>query len=284
MERVDAQAVKAPRSGTTLLIAAPSIDDPSLRWTGGFKWVPEIRDGSSAIGVDVDGGNANRTPPANPDVETFEPFLVWAADKTSTKDKTRDRLGKVRRALEAQQSALIAGEFWDGTIGNDVGNQSLASADAEILTVGGVPAGVALTYLDGALTRRLLNRQGMIHARPEMVTVWHAGNLLRYDAGSVFSPMGHLIVADAGYTGDGPRATSGDDPVPADGSSQWCYGTDVIALRLGKPETMPASNADDPDAVDRDTDDQVVWAQRLVGIQWDHDAHIAVECSQGALA
>lgn len=278
-ERVEAQAVRAPRSGLTLLIAAPIVDDPSARWLDGFRWQPEVRAGSSAIGVACAGSNASRSPAGQPGVEQFDPFLVWAAEKCSTKERVRDFPARARRALESEQSYLVAAELWDGTIGHDDGNKSLTHQSADTITSGAVPASVALTYVDSALARRLRNRQGMVHARPEMVDVWEALQLLHRDAGAVLTPLGNVVVADAGYSGSGPRANAGADPVDADTESQWVYGTDVMSIRLGPVDVR----GDDPSGVNRDTNDRTVWAQRLVGIQWDHHAHIAVEVEQGAL-
>lgn len=285
-ERVDALPIRAPRSGLALLVAAPAITGGDDRWLDGFTWQPELTAAGSTSGVSACGTIDERDPGDQPDPEVFDPFLVWVAEKCSTKGwRTRDWAGRARRALEAEQSFLAAAELW-GASASAGDNPSLTAYGAETLTTSAVPAAVALTWIDSALTRRLRNRTGMVHARPELVDVWMAADLLRFDQGGYFTPLGHLVVADAGYTGDGPRTTADGDPVAADGSSQWVVGTDLIAYRLGTVEVLPAS-LEEPgigEGVDRTRNDLTVWAQRPVGFQWDRHAHLAAEVDQGALA
>lgn len=289
MQTVEAQPVRAPRTGLALLIAAPTIDDPALRWIDGFRWQPELASGASAVGIECGGGTADRAgdEPAQLGTEEFDPFLVWAAERCSTKGRAgRDWLGRARRSLEAQQSYLAAAELWDGTVGEASGNANLASSDATTLSVSAVPVTVGLTWLDGALSRALRNRPGMVHVRPEVVPMLVNESLVRWDNGGWYTPMGHTVVADAGYSGDGPRSEPGGARADADGASQWMYATDLVSVRLGPVETMPASTSDGAlaQAVERTTNDLTVWAQRPVGFQWDRHAHFAVEVAQGALA
>ncbi len=284
--RVDAQAVRAPRSGLALLVAAPTIDSPDDRWIDSFTWQPEVADGASSSGI-VCAGTAAREPGDQPAAEVFDPWLVWVGERCSTKGwRARDWAGRARRALEAQQSALVAAEFWSGTIGVSAGNAHLAASTAEVLSVAAVSSAVALTWLDAALTRRLANRQGMIHARPELVALWMNEQPVRFDGNTVLSPLGHLVVADAGYTGDGPRPTSEGALQAADSTSQWAYATDIPSFRLSAAEVLPASLTEPGigQGVDRELNNLTVWAQRIVGIQWDRHAHLACEVAQGALA
>lgn len=281
MQTVEPQPVRAPRSGLALLNAAPSITDADLHWLDGIRWSPEIRAGASAIGIEC-GSNGERTPPSQLGMVEFVPFLVWAAEKCSTKGGgVRDWFGRARRALEAQQSFLVAGEFWNGTLGEELSNANLAASTATTVTSSAQTAQDGLAAIDSALTRRLLNRPGMIHCRPEMVTLW--AEWLRFESGTVLSPGGHLIVADAGYTGDGPRSVPEGAVNAADGTSQWVYGTDLVYVRLGKVETLPSDTDTIAEGVDRLVNNQTVWAERMAAIQWDEHAHLAAEISEPAL-
>lgn len=279
--RVDAQPVRAPRTGLALLVAAPPITSPDQRWIGGrFEWEPEGATGGQTSGL-VCGANTGREADASPGIRGTTPWLVWAGETCSTKGwRTRDWVGRARRALEAQQSHLIAAEFWDGAI--DDTNGHLASERAETLTTEPVALSVALTFVDAALTRRLRNRTGMVHMRPELVPIAVAGDLIRFDAGAWYTPLGHLVVADSGYSGDGPRPDTGDPRVAADAESQWVVGTDLVAVRLGDVEVLPGA-VDDGTGVDRSVNNVFVWAQRPAAVQWDHHAHVAAEVAQGAL-
>lgn len=284
MQTVEPQPIQTPSTGLSLVVAAPTIDDAQLRWLDGFRWTPEAAGLGTISGLACGAVDSRDTDSlGQPDPLEFEPFLLWVAEKCSTKARARDWQGRARRALLAEQSFLIAREFWSGAATGLDGNLHLAAYDsATVLTSGAVSATVALTLVDSALTRQLRNRRGMVHARPELVDIWTAARLLRIEGGVTLTPLGHIVVADAGYTGDGPRPAANQAPTAADGSSQWVYGTDLISLRLGPAETLPAS-AGDADAIVRPTNDLIVWAQRPAAYQWDHTAHVAAEVSQGAL-
>lgn len=284
-ERVDAVTARAPRSGLTLLAAAPTIDDPELRWIDGFKWAPELTTAGSAIGLEC-GGTDDRDPSDQPAIQEFPaPYLVWAADKCNTKGwQTRDPFGRARRALEAEQSFLVDRELWNAAAaGVAAGNAHLAASTADLLTTSGVSVGVGITWIDSALTRALRNRQGMVHMRPEIQTIAAANELIWRDGLSWFTPNGHIVVADAGATGDGPRSTALGAVRAANGSRQYIYGTDVISTRLGPVETLPSSDGLVSEGIDRETNTLTVFAQRPAAVQWDRLAHIAVELAQGKL-
>lgn len=285
---VDAQAPRPSRSGLVFLIAAPVINSADDRWIDGFQWQPEIPVGASSIGIAAcTGSNTERTPPTDqPGAQAFDPFIVWASERCSTKGRgVRDWMGRVRRALAAQESFLAAAEFWNGTIGNASGNKSLTSDTATEIHNAAVTPLEALERLDSALARTLRNRAGMIHMRPEVAVALVAGDALRYDAGSLYTPNANLVVADAGYSGKKYRANPGDAPGDVT-TSQWMYGTDVVSVRLGQVETLPKTLDATvlAETVERDTNDMTVWAQRPIGIQWDYAAHLAIETDLDAFA
>lgn len=261
----------APRTG--LLAVAPTIDDPDLRWVDGFEWAPEGGNLSGVSAVSCLGSTDSRTPGSPAAVASNDPVYVWASEECSTIGYARrDWIGRVQRALLAEQSYRIALELWAGAENtqHSLGNGQLASPTADNVFYSKAPED-GFACMDGLLTARLRNRQGMIHVTPGLLaTLWHLNAVYR-DGGMWMSPNQNIVVADAGYTGTGPQG----EYVTTD---QWMYGTDMIRLRLGPVETFPAS-LDDQQVlaayVDRQTNDLEVWAGRFIGVEWDQIVHLA---------
>ena len=78
----------------------------------------------------------------------------------------------------------------------------------------------------------------MIHCTPQVLThLVDRGSVIK--EGNVWvTPMGHIVVADAGYSGDGPDADA------ADSTSQWMYGTSLLSVILGPVEIIPGTLED----------------------------------------
>lgn len=275
---IEATPLKAPRSG--LLFSVPAAANADFEWTEGYSWSPEgvgkAETSGLVCGVVVDARETHdRTPPRE-----HVPFLLWTDETCSTTGlRSRDWQGRARRSLEAEQSYLLAAELWDGAAGGPLGNDYLTNVvTAQILTAGPVPILVGFQYVDGAVTRRLRNRQGLVHMRPEIIVSLHKDYAIEHVGDQYLTPNGNIVVADAGYSGNGPGAA-------ADGSSQWIFGTDMLGTRLGPIDVYPASMdpADLAPHVIRGTNDLTVWAQRPAAYQWDVAAHFAAEVSQGAL-
>lgn len=278
--RVDGQPQRAPRPGvsSSLLAVAPTIDDPELRWLDGITWEPEGCTVADSAVVECLGNTSQLTPDAAGDVEAANPIYLWASDTCSALQyQSRDWIGRATRALDAAESFLLARELWTGTKVQAEGwdNQFLTSGDSTIYA-SGFPLAVdlAMSAMDGELTTCLRNRQGMIHVRPHMLPYLIAADLVWMSGTTWLSPNGHLIVADAGYTGSQPVGE--DAPEVTD---QWIYGTDMIYTRLGPVQTLPRAVTDENlvEVMDRDTNDITVWAGRFATWQWDHCCHIAVQ-------
>ena len=101
-------------------------------------------------------------------------------------------------------------------------------------------------------------QQGAIHCTPQLGSAWsQLGNTLRTIDGLIMTYRGTIIIADAGYPGQGPNN------VAESNGMQWAYGTLLPEVRVSDPIIMPDSFEE---AVNRSIN-QVQWyAEQLVGV------------------
>lgn len=281
---VEAPPATPPRY--SLLIAAPTATDG--RWEGGFEFAPEGCGTGGRTAVDCFGGTEELDPDTNPGVVGGEPYAVWAADRCSSFGyRARDYVGRARRQLAAIESFQIAEELWEGSLngepslgGQAIDNRALVDPASDTVTDAPTSPTGALAALVAGLGQCGQGRQGMIHVTPQVLVHLAAVDAIYRDSGAWYAPMGHLVVADDGYTGAGPGANGG---VPAS-SSQWIYATSMLRVRLGAVQTLPDLPDDDttnpsgwPAAVDPQTNTVLVIAQRLAAVTWDECCHLAAE-------
>jgi len=240
----------------------------------GAAWAP-IGVPAAGSTVVVCGSTADRAAPTNPDARAAGPLVAWSAYACATigvPDDERDARASAR--LEAGLSAAIAGEWASGTVGAGVSGSPLTLAenvDVVTLAAGNVlNSAWAFVQVDGVLTRRLGNVGGLIAVVPEVLDMIRSANLV-YRAGDQWvSPNGNLVVADGGFTGDGPADM-------ATASTSWIHGVDIPTILLGSAFTV----SDAASTVDRGTNDRTVWAARPFIIEWDATVHVAVKVDQG---
>lgn len=263
----------APQPPTYGLIAALSTnvrDDPSLMV--GIRWSPEQCGESGRDTIDCLGSTAGRTPPDNPGIESSDPFVVWAAYECSPFGwESIDYVGRAQRQLAATQSFQIADELWGG--GSIVNGGHLTDITSDRVTSTAATPVAALACLEQGLAQCGQGQRGLIHVTPQVLVHLVAAFAVQRIGGQFVSPLGNIVVADAGYDGSGPGG------VPA-GSSQYAYATDLIGVRLGTVQTVPA-NLDQPGVAEAfaTTFDNTltVWAQRPALYQWDRCCHLAAE-------
>lgn len=270
MTRIDPTYPRSPRTG--LLSAIPNVVPADMHvFADGASWAP-IGVPAAGSTVVVCGSTAGRTAPANPDARDAGPLVAWSAYACATigvPDDERDARASAR--LEAGLSAAIAGEWASGAVGAGVSGSPLTLAensDVVTLTAGTVAAG--FRAVDGVLTRRLGNVGGLIAVVPEVLDVIRSANLVDRAGDQWVTPNGNLVVADGGFTGDGPAD-------PATASTSWIHGVDIPTILLGSAFTV----SDAASTVDRGTNDRTVWAARPFIIEWDATVHVAVEVDQG---
>jgi hypothetical protein len=280
---VQAPQARPPRYG--LLAAAPTVDDGDLRaLAGGWEYQPEACGLSGRDSIACAGNVAAMDPSGQrPGIIEGDPIWLWAGDECSTFGfAARDWQGRARRQLAATESYELAAELWDGTVATADGlaNPFLASAGAnsDTVTNGAADPVDALACIEQGLAELLRGQQGMVHVTPQLLTHLRAADAVAREGTVWTTTMGHIVVADAGYSGAGPGGA-------AAGASQWAYGTSMIQVRLGPIEVIPGSLDDARNlaaAMDRSVNDIVVLAGRLAGLQWANDcAHVAAQVDLG---
>lgn len=259
------QAIPAtpPRYGLFIACGQASIEPaPGARVTdaSAIEWSPEQAYGGGVVTIDCDGGTDEISPDTNIGRTTSEPFIVWAEDHCSTFGfRDHDFAARARRQLEAVQSAQAAEELWKGSLAaaTPLANMYLAK-DPQILTTAASAVLDAFVLLEMGLAEMLGGRRGMIHCTPGMLARLANAYLIERQGTVWVSPVGTVVVADAGYPGTGP---AGDN-----GGKEWMYATPFIQYRLGEVMMVPG---DWRETVDRATNDVQVVAQRTVLLQWD---------------
>lgn len=275
---VDGAPAAPPRYG--LIQAARDAlaggDPTNGRWQNGLAWEPE------ACGVgevkDPCDANPNKETNANRTIREFDPVALVVGDRCSSFDVRRDWQARARRKLLACQSKLLAEEFWNGALARSrsLPNAFLAQLGANTITTSPVNLVDGLSCLEEALADCGCGR-GMIHATVGTTTWWRRFGLIDRVGDQLLTINGTVVVADAGYTGDGPTIIAeGGAPDTATSGSVWAYGTDMVDVRLGPIRLVPDAE-DLAGAVDR-TDNLVEFrAERLAAVTFDGCCHVAAE-------
>lgn len=279
---VQAPTPRPPAYG--LIAAAPVIEDPELRWAGGWEFQPEGCGIGGRDSVVCAGNTGVMEPERGPDNVVGDPIWIWGGDACSAMGSgDRDWQGRARRQLQVLESYELAAELWDGTVttADSLDNRFLAGAGAlsDTVTNGPTAEVSALACLEQALATGLKGAQGMVHMTNQLLVHLAAADVLTRQGNLWITPNGNIVVADAGYSGAGPGG------VAADADSQWIYGTPIIQVRLGPVEVIPGSLDSARQlaaAMDRGVNDIVVLAGRLAGFQWASECvHAAAQVDVG---
>lgn len=272
---------------TRLTDTAPSLngklglgsDGKPPRWQDGFTFRPEacragdISDpslcswGSLADGV-------------QPEAVVGSPYTIQASDSCSTFGwKAADYQGRAIRLLDGVSSFLLAREFAEGdlVLNDSVPNRPLNDPASDTVTTGVDTPVRVLAAVEQAMGEAGKGARGMIHMTWQLLTVLYAARAILQNGNQWFTPIGNLIVADAGYRGVGP----GQVVVPV--ASQWMYGTSMIYTLSDAARTIPEGDvmATPPllrEAMNIHTNDVTVIAQQEWAFVWaDYCMHIAGE-------
>lgn len=232
---IEAPQVAPPR--VSLLASAQEVSDNS-RWLSGITFEPigcGPFGGYNPLCVDGDTPSylAQKNAPeesVQPAIVEYEPYGLWFADVCSTATfMSRDFVGRAMARYMANESAYMAAELWGGSVATGAGlpNFFLQNGDAVDAGDGGVwPAVQALGRLQQEVgaTGGYYGRY-MIHAPRDVASLWYAAGLIRREGTVLLDAYDNIVVADAGYTGDGP------DGETRTASTAWVYATDPIQVR-----------------------------------------------------
>lgn len=258
----------------SLLSAVETVDEPDLRWQGGYSYLSELIGASNhgAAGINLAECYEWTQPLEAPDPAGADnrqvwadPIIVWAGDRCSTLSSgwRRDAEGRVRRQLLAHQSAILADRVWAAGIGQ----ATLGDTEDHIGNVlVGTSALDALACLEERLHDSLQGPIAYVHLGPAVLTLLVAAGAVRLDGSRYVTPMGSIVVADAGYAYQG---------VAPGFEGSWMVGTGPVRVRLGPIETSPSEAGDFAPAMNVLTNDIAVLAYRAATVEVDRFVHVA---------
>lgn len=266
---VPVQPIRPNRYG--LLVAATQITDGE-RWQGGIEWLPEAVNGGDATVTNCLGNTGTLDTDPNRSIVNADPFVIYAEDHCSTFGwQVHDYEGRARRQLEAQQSYLVAKELWSGALANANSLRNLwLTKDPDILA-GTLSPEHALGLIDQGLGVMLGGSRGMIHVSPYIFDLLKTNNSIDQVGQLWQTPMGTVVVADAGYPGTKPDGSGS--------TKQWIYATGWVNYRLSEV-IVPGDGFSQWTL--RSTNLITVFAERLVLLQW--DSEIPAGSKAGVLA
>jgi hypothetical protein len=265
---------------------AQYAQDP--HWLGGIQWAPHVCSDGHVLDpcrTDQDDTLA--------DAGTLLgeiPYVISHGIRASTRGNLEiDYEDRARNTLIRNQSKLIEKEFWEGAFAQTPdfnGNFFLTQAPSAYLgTLLGDASDKAYKVqkgfgqLEKAMMSALGGAQGMIHVSPEVIT--YLGNLYAiYPRGNViYTALGNIVVAGAGYTGSAPSAPGGaagpevenfqDDLT---GATCWAYATSIPTLWMSDIIVSPFER---PQAIDKTKNIVEYRASRHVSVTLDHCVNIA---------
>jgi len=241
------------RSTGQLLATADELDLTGVpngdRWAAGLTFEAEgcgtrlgrydINSGAwCTTDPDFEGTDDNDCTPL-----TFSAFMVVARETGATMTTGADWIdARNGRRFEGGVSAELANELWEGTY---TGNPSLQSV-ASLTGLGNqaLPPKTAMMLAEQYASINFRNERAVFHMRVDALAAATTDFDVVRDGSSLYSPGGHLIIADAGYSGSGPTANN-NHTIPVDGSS-WMYVSRAPFWKLGPARTIGG----DPDGVD----------------------------------
>jgi hypothetical protein len=268
----------------SLLASAEEVND-NTRWQAGLTFEP--------IGCGSAGGFfVGCADPSTPSLYTtkdtseateveiveFEPYTIWESDVCSPATfQSRDFVDRATARYLASESALMAREFWAGSVASaaSLPNFFLANGDATDVGAGSaLPVNIGLQVLQNAVgsVGSYFGRH-MIHAPRDVVSAWYEAGLVRREGVLILDAFDNIVVADGGYPGTGPNGESRTL------SSAWIYATDPVQVRRdgqirllpSREETMGGA------ALNRDTN-LIEWrVERLVAAYPAGCLHLTLE-------
>lgn len=268
-ENMDAIPAIAQPTGT--LWAAARKPDVG-RWGGGVAWRPERCFTIAGFGP------CNDTPgvPDEPDIVLGQVYPVGyrVSDECTTLGGQLDT-SRVQRQADAVLSYELAHELWTGALsiadpvtvdGAPYVNPHLASADAT--TVASTATGVAarLAALEQAAMEQAHGQQVFLHVPAHLILP--LANLLVQRGDTLYTVLGNVVTADAGYPGTGPAGTG----------TSWAYATGPIAAFRSELELA----TDMQSTLNRRTNRRKVWGTRYIAVAFDTCSHLAIDTNGNA--
>jgi hypothetical protein len=209
-------------------------------------------------------------------LQDVDPFAVVITDTCSTFGfKYNDYVGRVLRKHKAQESYVIAHEFWAGAVAPASFHLAAGGAVTDINPGQTVIAPEALALLDQELGECLHGARGMIFctARCFLNLFLSVGLYRPPGSRQTFTHMDNLIVPDAGFPGTDPNGGVESSTI------EWMYATAPAKVYRSQPKVFP--NDGDPmwQAVARDRNDVTFRAESLAAVVVDPCCLLGIQVS-----
>jgi hypothetical protein len=268
-ETIAAPQARAQATGT---LWAAAVKPDGGRWQTGLAWRPERCFTVAGFGP-CDGSPAV---PAEPDITLPQVYPVGyrVSDECTTLGGTLDT-SRVQRQADAVLSYELAHELWTGALsiadpvtvdGSPYVNPHLASADATVVPSTVTTVAGRLGALEQAAMAQAFGQQVVLHVPARYLL--EIGSLLVIRGDSLYTPLGSVVVADAGYPGTGPAGT-GDS---------WAYATGPVMAFSSQLELVTDMAA----TLNRLTNRRKVWATRYIAAAYDPCSHLAIDLEGSA--
>jgi hypothetical protein len=288
-QAIDPTQVVPPVYGLLVAARDATADIGDDGWTAGVKWSPELTgqaslSGASPLDCIGDTVTTAMTSAARGAAITQQAFLVWTSDQCSSSGfAVADYYGRAMRKLETEQSYLVAKEWGSGAanLAGTLGNVNLNATSSDEMTAGAVAVDLGFARVEQGIAYYGHGRRGMIHCTPQALFQAVLNGAVEKIGGLWVTPMGNIVVGDAGYDGSAPGGT-------AAAATQWIYGTEVVDYLLSPIQMLPEA---DPEAsgeglaefmaqaMDRTLNKVTTYAARVALVRWDRNIHVGAEIS-----
>lgn len=247
---IDAPPIAPPRY--SLLTTLPTVDEPGVRWEGGYSYVSELSGAHGAEAPEncmeiITGSNQ-----VSHDWVNVEPVVVWAEAycRSTLGGLPRDHEAVMRRKLNAHQSYDLAFSYLTDVLGG-------ASAGSVGDTGFSVADGVA--SLEDRIGARLGGPLGTFWCSLGTLDMLVGAGVARVDGARYITAGGTPIAADAGFSALGPQGSGG--------GVGWIVATGPARVRLA-PIEVPSAD-DLRSLVDPRTNSARLIAWRLAAVEID---------------
>jgi hypothetical protein len=267
---------------TALSPDASEIRDVGVRWGTGaeFRSIACSGDASAfdvcALPTFPDGARST--------LADVDPFAVVVPDTCSALGYLyNDYQARALMKHKAWESFVIAQQFWSGVVIPNSFHLASGGAVTDISPSGASLAPhEALGLMESELGECLRGARGMIYVTPRIFgELFLAAGLYRPNNGrQVFTHMGTIVAADAGFPGTDPNGNVESPTV------EWMYGTAPAKVYRSNPVVYPTeadyrSNPKAWQAVARDRNDVTFRAESLAAIAVDPCCLLAIRVAVG---
>lgn len=201
--------------------------------------------------------------------DRFDPIAVYFPVSCSTHGMSdsavQNLIDRVEAVLDATLSFGVEESLAKGTTLSM--NRFLGDGNLSILAGGAaVSPQTGQAYLENAIGS-LTGRQGMIHATPAIATAWgFPYGLYGSELAALYTTNGTPVIAGAGYIGTDP--IGGASPTT---TKEWAFATGPVETRV-----EDENRTEVVEAIDRDSNDIVIRAERYVLPEWDTALQVGV--------